>query len=379
MVANFETRPTSTDDARECRASRRALRFAPVIAVLLGAPALAMVAASEVTPTSAEASPALATVSARLPLASFDPELAPARAGTRSSDGEFEAATAPFDVKIGERAISHEVMAVTIFPGATMEVGISDPSGAGGYSLRFGSGTLVGTTPDGWTWSAPSEPGIYALRVEAEGSTEAVHVNVIALHPSEHVSGGELHGYRIGQYQERPLRGDPAYLAPAGFAEVPVGAEDVLVSPHFTIGQFLCKQEGDPRFLALSMPLVRKLEAVLARANESGIKTPTLHVMSGFRTPWYNAAIGNTTVYSRHLWGDAADVFVDVDGDFDMDDLNGDGLSDHRDARVLADLVEEVEAFGRSDILAGGIGLYRRASHRGPFVHVDARGTAARW
>ncbi|WP_376696195.1 hypothetical protein [Wenzhouxiangella sp. EGI_FJ10305] len=29
--------------------------------------------------------------------------------------------------------------------------------------------------------------------------------------------------------------------------------------------------------------------------------------------------------------------------------------------------------------LIGGLGLYGPRSHRGPFVHVDARGNAARW
>ncbi|MDH3272351.1 MAG: hypothetical protein OEN56_13520 [Gemmatimonadota bacterium] len=309
----------------------------------------------------------------------LDPELAPLRADRSGSSGDFETASAPFDVALDGHTLEYEVMAVTVLPGVAVDVSVPGPEGPGGYGLRFAEGELLETTVDGWRWRAPTEPGISALRVEAEGSTDVVHVNVMVLHPREHVTDDRLHGYRIGRYQERPLRGDPAYIAPEGFVEVPAEAEDVLVSPHFTVGQFLSKQPGDPRFLALSMPLVRKLEAILARANQSGIETPTFHVMSGFRTPWYNASIGNKTIYSRHLWGDAADIFVDVDGNHDMDDLNGDGRADAGDARLLADLVEEVESSGRPEIVAGGIGLYRRAAHRGPFVHVDARGHAARW
>lgn len=380
MMGNIDMRRGRRPERADRRPiTRRASRFAPAVSALLALPALAMLPASEVGPGSADASPAAMPAATRVPSASFDPELGPARAGSENLGRQFEAATAPFAVSVDEQSISHEVMAVAVLPESTLDVKVLGPEGAGGYDLRFSSGSLVETTLEGWTWKAPTEPGIYALRVEAEGSTEAVHLNLIALHPSEHVSGGQLHGYRIGQYQERPLRGDPAYLAPRGFAEVPTDAEDILLSPHFTLGQFLCKQPGDPRFLALSMPLVRKLEAVLAKANESGITAPTLNVMSGFRTPWYNAAIGNKTIYSRHLWGDAADIFIDVDGDSDMDDLNGDGRSDHLDARLLADIVQEVEAAGRPDITVGGIGLYRRAPHRGPFVHVDARGQVARW
>jgi hypothetical protein len=309
----------------------------------------------------------------------LDPELAPLRADRSGPSASFETALAPFGVALNEQTVEYEVIAVTVLPGATVDVSVLAPEGPTGYGLRFADGMLLETTEDGWKWQAPEDAGISALRVEAEHSTDAVHINVMVLHPREHITDEKLHGYRIGQYQERPLRGNPVYIAPEGFVEVPAEAEDILVSPHFTIGQFLSKQPGSPRFLALSMPLVRKLEAVLTTVNAHGIQTPTFHVMSGFRTPWYNASIGNKTIYSRHLWGDAADIFVDVDGNHDMDDINGDGRADAGDARLLADLVAQVESSGGPGILAGGIGLYRRASHRGPFVHVDARGQAARW
>jgi hypothetical protein len=99
--------------------------------------------------------------------------------------------------------------------------------------------------------------------------------------------------------------------------------------------------------------------------------------MSGFRTPAYNASIGNTTIYSRHLWGDAADVYVDADGDGRMDDLNGDGRHTVADARLLATWVEGLEA--RKSWRPGGLASYRANAVHGPFVHVDARGTRARW
>ena len=110
---------------------------------------------------------------------------------------------------------------------------------------------------------------------------------------------------------------------------------------------------------------------------EKGDSAISLAVMSGFRTPAYNAAVGNTTVYSRHLWGDAADVYVDADGNGDMDDLNGDGRSDIQDARVLASWIEE--AVASSPVRSGGLAAYRRTAAHGPFVHVDARGVRARW
>ena len=77
------------------------------------------------------------------------------------------------------------------------------------------------------------------------------------------------------------------------------------------------------------------------------------------------------------MYGDAADVFVDNDGNGRMDDLNRDGRVDHRDARVILAAVERVER--RYPALAGGVGVYRANSAHGPFAHVDVRGWRARW
>ena len=40
------------------------------------------------------------------------------------------------------------------------------------------------------------------------------------------------------------------------------------------------------------------------------------------------------------MYGDAADVYIDVDGDGWMDDINGDGRVDTGDARFLAAAAE---------------------------------------
>src|SRR6185436_19219101 len=99
--------------------------------------------------------------------------------------------------------------------------------------------------------------------------------------------------------------------------------------------------------------------------------------MSGYRTPQYNGPGGNGRVKnSRHTYGDAADVWVDEDGDGRMDDLNGDGRVDIKDAAMLRQAVERVEA--RQPTLVGGAGVYTATREHGPFVHVDARGRAAR-
>jgi hypothetical protein len=93
----------------------------------------------------------------------------------------------------------------------------------------------------------------------------------------------------------------------------------------------------------------------------------------------YNRAIGNGQ-HSRHIYGGAADIYVDVSPRDDvMDDLNGDGRFDYRDAQWLYGLADELFGLPEYGEFRGGLGVYRRNSVHGPFLHVDARGRRARW
>src|SRR5438093_1325566 len=64
-------------------------------------------------------------------------------------------------------------------------------------------------------------------------------------------------------------------------------------------------------------------------------------------------------------------------GDGTMDDLNGDKRIDREDATVLMGMVVDVER--SSHELVGGLGAYPGTRAHGPFVHLDVRGTPARW
>jgi len=167
---------------------------------------------------------------------------------------------------------------------------------------------------------------------------------------------------------------------PAGFIEVTQENMDTPVSPHFRLRQFLCKQAGGfPRYVVLDDRLPLKLEALLERARAAGLRVSGFQVMSGYRTPHYNRLLGNVKM-SRHLWGAAADIYVDESPkDGRMDDLNADGVSNFRDTAVLAALAEELEADSAEGSLAGGLGRYASNAAHGPFVHVDVRGKKARW
>lgn len=312
--------------------------------------------------------------------AELAPDLEPARAGVAIEGGlPYRTERIGFDLRVDDAGIGYRVMAVSALPGRTLTIRVEGTGGGRAPLLRHGSGEVTVPGPGAWRWTAPDRPGIHGLRVVLSEPADSAWINVLVLHPRSEVRNGVLNGYRIGSYRSRPLRGDPAYEPPRGFVELTPDVSDVLVSPHFTLGQFACKQPGNPKYLIVTRPLLAKLEAILEEVNRSGRPTASLFVMSGYRTPVYNRSIGNRTTYSRHLYGDAADIFVDTDGNGRMDDWTGDGRADFRDAGLLRGLVEKAVGDGKGRIRPGGLAIYRRNAVRGPFVHVDTRGYPARW
>ena len=124
--------------------------------------------------------------------------------------------------------------------------------------------------------------------------------------------------------------------------------------------------------------MLRKLELVLEKLNESGIKANTLFLMSAYRTPFYNKAIGNVK-YSRHIFGDAIDIYVDDNYDAVMDDLNKDGIISMSDAEVIQSIVNEIDNDPEYEDLLGGMGKYNKNAVHTYFIHIDTRGYKARW
>lgn len=223
-----------------------------------------------------------------------------------------------------------------------------------------------------WTWTAPATPGLYPLQVVSSDQRDSLMIQAFVLVPYRQMRGEYLNGYRIGRYPVRPLRGLAIYRPPSGFVEVTRDNEDAFVSQHFRLKQFLCKQSGGyPKYVVLNEELLQKLEHLLELTNAAGYQASTFYIMSGYRTPAYNRSLGNV-MYSRHTFGSAADIFIDENHDGRMDDLNGDGRSDERDAAVLYRLFDDAQG-------SGGLGKYHETRSHGPFVHVDIRDRRARW
>ncbi len=275
-------------------------------------------------------------------------------------------------------------LAVFALPGEAVELRLGTTAARKPPSVTIGAIEPAGH--DRWRWLAPREAGssgelwFGAATGDAAGDAAPGALNLFVLVPAAQVSDGYVGEYRIGRYPDgSPPRNDADYTPPRGFVEVTAANRHRRVSRHFRIGQFVSKQAGDwPRYVAPAPILYGKLERLLAVVRARGHDAPTLHVMSGYRTPFYNRAIGNVP-FSRHIYGDAADVFVDVDADGNMDDLNGDGRVDVGDAITLARWLESIADDEDYVPFAGGLGIYDSTRYHGPFIHVDARGYRARW
>jgi hypothetical protein len=274
----------------------------------------------------------------------------------------------------------NRVRALAVLPGETVTVEVMDRDRGSGYVAQPAGGQLVPLGTGRWEWKSPAVPGLYPIQVVAADGGKSVMLQAFVIVPFDQLQGELLNGYRIGRYPEKPLRGLADYRPPAGFVEVTRENENVLVSPHFRLGQFLCKQPaGSRKYVVLNERLLLALEYILKRVNEAGLRATTFTIMSGYRTPAYNTSLGNVH-YSMHQWGAAADIFIDENGDGVMDDLNGDGRSDIHDAELLYRLIDEAAALPESQGLIGGLGKYRSTDAHGPFVHIDVRqGPKARW
>jgi hypothetical protein len=237
--------------------------------------------------------------------------------------------------------------------------------------------------------AAPKHPGIWNVLLAAGNAVRPVaDFNIVTMLPFSAKQNGRVGLYYVGNWPtekggREPSKAPPgAYAPPPGFIEVTQANAGTRVSEHFTLGDFVTHDQPNvwPKYLVLQTKLVDKLELVLSDLEAHGIDTRGVRVMSGFRTPQYNYTGGNTggrASLSRHMYGDASDIYIDNDHDGQMDDLNHDGKITIDDARVILQAVDRVEAAHPE--LVGGAGVYTAAPGHGPFIHIDTRGYHARW
>lgn len=203
----------------------------------------------------------------------------------------------------------------------------------------------------------------------------------VTLTPWTRKLGAYVNGYHVGWWPAERQRMSERYANPDGFIEVTRDNVDAAVSTHFILRDFVTHDQPHvwPKYVVLQEALLDKLELTLEAVESYGMPVRHVKVLSGFRSPQYNArGVGEGMAQaSRHQFGDAADLIIDANRDGRMDDLNRDGRVTFDDLRVLERAVQLVEH--RFPDLVGGLGLYRETGPSGPFVHIDVRGKRARW
>lgn len=250
-----------------------------------------------------------------------------------------------------------------------------DPSGLQYEWIRLGETVPTGAPRAliGADVRVPMKAGFYRLALVRGDQIRTVDgLTLAVLVPFKEKEGTMLNGYKIGTYLAERIGGkqDP----PRGFLEITERDVDLPISKHLKVGDFLNhdSQEMWPRYAAVSPRLLDKLELVITEikrwhgsASELNL---ALDVHSGFRSPSHNSRIARAARDSQHQYGDAADLALDA---------NGDGQYTSMDSRMVGLAVEIVEL--KHPELVGGLGVYTSGHARTTYVHIDARGTRARW
>jgi hypothetical protein len=250
-----------------------------------------------------------------------------------------------------------------------------------GTVATFSTGAAAESTS---TFAAPGRPGIWSLALRVGNAIKPLaDFSVITLRPATEKRAGRLGLYYIGNWPAAQ-KGRPgvSYDPPNGFIEVTQQNQNTQLSEHLKLRDFLPHDQANvwPKYIVVDMKMIDKDELVLQDLKEHGINPAGVRIMSGFRTPQYNSGGGDPrgrAALSRHMYGDANDIFIDNDGNGQMDDLNHDGRVNIADAKVIQDAVNRVERAHPS--LIGGCGIYSGTSAHGPFTHIDTRGYPARW
>jgi hypothetical protein len=271
-------------------------------------------------------------------------------------------------------------------PGGVNSVVWTLPATSGEHTLTV-EGETSGATSAGTS-------GSQRVLIEADGERLIVQV----LTPFDRSGPGVVGTYPVGLYPNESGRGAPypvqrrvdAYHPPTHFWRVSEDNLDAHLSPHVRLGD-LCSVPlvNGVAQIAVMPVLIERLESIhtacVERGLISGDDTGGLVILRGYLSPTrleqLQQAGARISDFTRHIYGDAAILIIDTDGDGLMDDLNGDGQTDQADAEVLGEIVEGTEvAHGR-----GGLGIYGTRPPGDPelpdtpMVQFDCRGERARW
>ena len=106
-----------------------------------------------------------------------------------------------------------------------------------------------------------------------------------------------------------PYAGDAQYTAPTRFIELSVTDTSLAIAPNFSLAEVMSEDKGP--YALFQIHAVESLQEI--RDASGG----PLTVNSAYRSVSYNEGVGGAT-YSRHMYGDGADLISSV---YDLDEL----------------------------------------------------------
>src|SRR6185312_6255884 len=146
---------------------------------------------------------------------------------------------------------------------------------------------------------APEGPGIWNVVLKmADAIRPAGGVSVITLVPLSAKRAGRIGTYSIGSWPyEQGGAPKAIYEPPPGLVKVTRENMNLYVSEHVQLRDFLTKgQEGVwPKYVAMQPRELDKVELTLQELEKAGHPVKNIFVVSGFRTPSYNADGGDPT------------------------------------------------------------------------------------
>jgi|SaaInlLV_10m_DNA_2_1039722.scaffolds.fasta_scaffold00260_10 hypothetical protein len=279
-----------------------------------------------------------------------------------------------FKILINKEKNDLKIFSVFVMPGSNINLKVLSKKK---IMVRF-ENKVQSPQKGSYSFTAPRKKGNYELLIRSDESCSML-VNIFVKVSLSHMKKGYLNRYRIGNYPKKPLNNNPVYAKPKGLLEVTQENLNLKLSPNLVVSDFVCKQEGGfPKYILVNERLLLKLEYILDMLLNKNIKISKFKFISGYRTPYYNKLIGNVP-YSRHIYGGAADIFIDEDNDGRMDDINGDNKFDQKDADHLYSLIDKQHRHEEYKEYLGGLGIYKRTQAHPSFIHIDARGYKSRW
>ena len=195
-------------------------------------------------------------------------------------------------------------------------------------------------------------------------------------------------GEEVGHYRHPHRSGNAkvkenpdSYQPPVWWLRITPTNKDFELVPGLTAGDLVAPAEdtGKPHtdLAPVCYPMWRAVNALRGALTARGIPGRSLKLISGFRAPPYNRAVGSNA-FGRHIYGDAFDFYVDIEGDGKATDLNRDGKLDRHDAYIIVGIIEDLQDDGK--IPMGGIGVYNTVGgDHEVTMHLDMRGHRATW